>query len=1663
MKAELVSALTDPRRLAALRRTELLDTPPEESFDRLTRVASQLLGAPIALVSLVTEDRQFFKSCIGLAEPLATSRATSLSYSFCRHAVESAAPLIVEDARAHPLVRDNPSIDELGVIAYAGIPLITADGQALGTLCVLDTRPRRWTAEQIDLLRDLSAWVMTEIRLRESAREAERQGAAEAEARREFEDLVQGLDAIVWEMDLAAFRFTFVSERAEHLLGYPARRWVDEPGFWQDVLLHPDDRQWAVDFCRAATAESRDYELEYRVVRADGEVLWLRDLVRVVRDEAMQARRLRGVMIDISEQKKAVEELRRRQAQLSEAQALAHLGSWEVDLATDRLTWSDELYRLCGLEPQSIELSSADFLGFIHPDDRADVKRAVQRAIRGEPYCMEARLRSADGTLRHGQLRGEVVLDREGRPVRLRGTGQDITDRRLAEEARLRAEAEARDMASRMRAVAGAAAGVFGADSVEALQHVLREECRKVVSFDAFVMALYDPSDHTLTNLEGWDTEVRIRPLRLPAAGTPAERVIRSRRSLVTRRSGDPEAAGSVIMGTGRPSESIIRSPILGGDRALGVISVQSYTPDLYTPQDVAVLEAIASLAATALLNLELLAEREAAEAALLRANEELEQRVADRTAELRQRTAELQAIFHALPDLYFRLSPDGTVLDHHSGDDDRLLPDRGYPGLSLTEVLRDLSDEAAARIREAIGRVNRTGRLVLVEYLLSADGDPREFEARLLPLGDGSLIAIVRDITDRKHAERELQRREEHFRRLIENAHDFVEVVDLDGTTRYISPAVERILGYAPEELIGTAGVLLADPAELEVGRAKLAEAAAEPGLTVAGEFRARHRDGSVRVLETFARTLAPDCGDEGIVINARDITERKHFEEALREREEWFRSLIENAHDMVQVISPEGTMIYISPSVERILGFTPEELTGGDALDLLHSDDRARGAAALKKMVLDPHSSVVDEFRLRHKDGGYRLSESIARFLSPHSPERGIVVNARDITERYEAEEALRRSEEHFRGLSENAHDLVIVVDDSSTVLYISPSVERILGIRPEELLGRQRAFEIHPEDTEIAYAKLAETLAEPGCTVPGEIRIRHRDGSWRVLETFARTLSPASTADGVVINARDITERKEAEAELERQRAYFEQLLASVDAGIAAWDALGRFEYVSPTAMPDAQLREWVIGRTQREYGAYRGLAPELVELRARSLADALRTRQISEFEETLRMPDGSPKHLLRRNLPILDPAGEIERVIGYSVDITERKRTEEALRRATEDAERAREAAEQANRAKSEFLSRMSHELRTPMNSILGFAQLLDRAQLAPEHRKGVGHILKAGRHLLQLINEVLEIARIESGRHSLSLEPVRADAVMQEALGLVRPLAAQRRVELDDGPWSDCDAYVHADRQRLAQVLLNLLSNAIKYNRPGGRVRLSCETLHASGRVAVRVEDTGRGIPENQVGQLFIPFARLGAERSDVEGTGLGLALSQRLTEAMGGTLQLERSGPEGSVFRLELELSEDPIVREEHAHAPPMSLRDDAHAPARLLYIEDNLANLSLVEAILEARPRWKALPALQGQIGVELAREHLPDLILLDLHLPDIPGEEVLRRLRSEPATASIPIVVITADATSSTIEQLREAGADAYLTKPLEVDEFLETLGRFLPGTEASEPAAG
>jgi len=424
---------------------------------------------------------------------------------------------------------------------------------------------------------------------------------------------------------------------------------------------------------------------------------------------------------------------------------------------------------------------------------------------------------------------------------------------------------------------------------------------------------------------------------------------------------------------------------------------------------------------------------------------------------------------------------------------------------------------------------------------------------------------------------------------------------------------------------------------------------------------------------------------------------------------------------------------------------------------------------------------------------------------------------------------------------------------------------------------------------------------------------------------------------------------------------------------------------------------------------------------------------------------------------------DAEGRPVRMLGSIADITERKRFEEKLvnlnqeleqrvEKRTADMKAALDQAEQANAAKSEFLSRMSHELRTPLNAVIGFGQLLetDREQpLTAIQIDNVREILHAGGHLLELINEVLDLSRIESGRLEVSIEAVAITPQIETCVAQLQPLAAQRRITFALESHTPCA--VQADRLRLRGVLLNLLSNAIKYNREGGKVQISYAPA-AEQRLRISVRDSGRGIGADALPRLFKPFERLESAYEGIEGTGIGLALAKNLVLAMRGEIGVESMHGEGSTFWFELPLAAEcdniagPV-------ASPVAPQVRRNGRRKILYVEDNPANLRLVQKILATRKDIDLLDAVSAEAGLEIAASQLPDIILLDIQLPGMDGFEALRRLREHPATRKIPVIAVSANAMPRGIERGLAAGFDDYLTKPVDVAQFFDILERSLP----------
>jgi PAS domain S-box-containing protein len=644
-----------------------------------------------------------------------------------------------------------------------------------------------------------------------------------------------------------------------------------------------------------------------------------------------------------------------------------------------------------------------------------------------------------------------------------------------------------------------------------------------------------------------------------------------------------------------------------------------------------------------------------------------------------------------------------------------------------------------------------------------------------------------------------------------------------------------------------------------------------------------------------------------------------------------------------------------------------------------------------------------------------------------------------------------ALETSEQNFRQIFEEAPIGMAVVGLDERFQQANTSLCHMVGYSEEELATRTPLDITYPDDVENTR-RLTRAMLDGAQRNAVEKRYLRKNGEvvW-AMRTGCIIRDKAGNPRHFLIMVEDISERKRTENALCENRHQLEVALQtnqlimdnSQDV-ICTIDDAGRFLTIN------AACRElW--GYTQTELIGRPYIELVSPEDRSRTLDVQANIREVGKLTDFV-------NRYVRKDESIVDvlwsASWSATEKIFFCVahDVTKRQQTEQKLREA-------KEAADRANNAKSEFLSRMSHELRTPLNAILGFGQLLERQNPTETQRDRVGYIISAGRHLLDLINEVLDISRIEAGRMELSVEPVCVGDALAEAIDLMRPLAAERSIELVTP--AECEkSFVLADRQRLKQVLLNLLTNAVKYTPKRGRATISAAPF-AEDKYRVVVSDTGPGLPPEKVSRLFTPFDRLGAEQSDVQGTGLGLALSQRLIQAMGGSIGVSSDVGHGSTFWVELPRAASPLPGKVRPSSNGAKARSDGPDKRTVLYIEDNLSNLALIEQILEEQPDIKLMTAMQGNIGLDLARRHAPDLILLDLHLPDMPGWDVLAQLKASDETRRIPTIVISADATSRQVEKLMAAGAQAYLTKPLDVDQFLHVLEQSASQPNVSPPA--
>jgi len=974
---------------------------------------------------------------------------------------------------------------------------------------------------------------------------------------------------------------------------------------------------------------------------------------------------------------------------------------------------------------------------------------------------------------------------------------------------------------------------------------------------------------------------------------------------------------------------------------------------------------------------------------------------------------------------------------------------------------------------------------------------------------GKGAIIGyllIGTDNTARKQAEEALLKAGALQSAIFNSANFSSIATDAKGVIQIFNVGAERMLGYTAAEVMNkNTPADISDPQEV-IARAKALSL--ELGTPITPGFEALVFKASRGIEDIYELTYIRKDGSRfpavvsvtalrdgqnaiiGYLLIGTDNTARKQAEEALLKAGALQSAIFNSANFSSIATDAKGVIQIFNVGAERMLGYTAAEvmnkITPADISDPQEVIARASALSlelgtpitpGFEALVFKASRGIEDIYELTYirKDGSRfpavvsvtALRDGDGRDGDGQGTIIGYLLIGTDNTARKQAEEALLQAGALQSAIFNSANFSSIATDAKGVIQIFNVGAERMLGYTAAEVMNKITPADISDPQEVIARASaLSLELGTP--ITPGfealvfkasreiediyELTYIRKDGS-----RFPAVVSVTALRDGpgaiigYLLIGTDNTARKQVEADqkqldqrLRDQQFYTRSLIESNIDALITTNPSGIITDVNKQMEAlTGCTRDELIGAPFKNYFTDPDLAETTIKL-------VLSEKKVTDSELTARARDGKETVVSYNATTFYDRDRKLQGVFAAARDVTERKRLDQVLREQNIELESSKSVAEKANLAKSDFLSSMSHELRSPLNAILGFAQLMesDTPPPTPGQKASIDQILQAGWYLLELINEILDLAVIESGRLTLSLEPVLLSEVMVECQDMVAPHALKHGVKTT---FQACDKplIVHADRTRLKQVLINLLSNAIKYNRPGGMVTVDCKMV-ASGNIRITVTDTGAGLTPEKLAQLFQSFNRLGQEAGGEEGTGIGLVVSKRLVELMNGIIGVESTVGVGSVFWIELIATEAAKIGGKIA-APMESTRPEPVDGARLrtlLYVEDNPANMKLIEHLIGRRSDMRLLSAVEAHSGIEIARRAQPEVILMDINLPGMSGFDALKILREDPVTAHIPVIALSANAMTRDVERGMKAGFFRYLTKPVKVNEFMDAL---------------
>lgn len=1527
-------------------------------------------------------------------------------------------------------------------------------------------------------------------------------------------------------------------------------------------LIHPDDLAIFRKLQQNIYVENETKIVDFRIVLPDGKTKWLQNnILPVYEGETLVA--LKGVNIDITDKRQVEEALRQNEAALNQAQEISNMGSWELDMVTEKLTWSKNYHKVMGIPP-GVEMENRFFLERVHPDDLHLVDEKLEEIRKTKkPVTYDLRLRMPDNEFRW--IQNNIVPEFEnGNLVRLKGVNIDITEKKQADE-------KIHLQNQRLSAIVGAMPDLMFVVDKSGTYHeyystnpdmlsvpdnqIIGTNLREIFDRETADLHLQKISEclkkQELITYEfsGTDKgEIKFFEIRLSSLGT--DRVLTFVRDITAEKLKDNEIkklslaveqspvliiitdlSGNIeyVNQTFETTTGYSKAELIGQNPRILKSNVTDN--EVYTKMWKTITEGKQWFG-------ELINKKKNGElywesmsitpvrnetgkiTNYLAVKQDITQRKQTEDI-LRQSEEKYRYMFvnnpqpmwiYDLETLAF-LEVNSAAVDHYGYSRDELLamtikdihPQDDVSSLmeNIKLMTSDYSPASIWRHQKKNGEIinveivshtitynERNARNVLVNDITNQkriEQEIRDLNANLehkinertyqLALTNADLQT---QIEERSRIQDELRKSEKNYRSVVENVNEVIFKTDAKGLWLFLNKSWETVTGFSVEESLGQFFINYVHPDDRQLNMELF-----EPLIKKEKEY-CRHviryitKEGGFRWIEVFARlSLTENNEVTGTFGTLQDITERKRaedFEDELLQLSlqltgipgheipsainmaltrigsflgadrayifelnpmdntmsntyEWCNDGINPEIDNLKNIPVEALPIWMEHLMrfENIIIPSVEDLP--ETWDLVREMLEPQG---IKSLIVIPILIDIQligfvglDSVLKHKE--YDTSEiNILQVWS--NMLSGLINNQRK-------ELIIEQTRRNYETFFNTIDDFLFVLDEQGNILHTNDTVISRLGYTPDELLDKS-VLMLHPVERREEAGRIVGEMLD-GTTDFCPVPLLAKNSSQISVETRVK---PGFWDGKPVIFgvSKDVSKIRLSEEKFSKAFHSNSALMAISEVkGGRFIDANDTFKRTLGYSLDE------IIGKTPTELNIYENqdISSTIYENLQKNIA-------VREIEIGIRKKTGEILVGLF-SADYINVGNELC-ILAVVVDITERIQNEEEIRKAKNEAE-------SANLAKSEFLSRMSHELRTPMNSILGFAQLMEMGELIPAHRKGVNHILKSGKHLLDLINEVLDISRIEAGRISLSMEPIRLSNVILEMIDIVLPQVTSRNqtIKLIESP--ENQLFVLADNQRLKQVLLNLFTNAFKYNHEGGFVQIKTELRQADSNekpvIRISVIDNGIGIKPAEINKLFLPFERIGAEKTETEGTGLGLNVVKKLTEAMGGKVGVESNPGEGSTFWIELENIEYQKVLAESALLATNKGTPEFIKSGTILYFEDNVSNIELIDWVIENyRPQFQLVTSISGKNAVDLVKDRKPDLILLDLDLPEVHGSEVFQNLQADSEISSIPIVIISANAMSHQIKNMLKAGARDYLTKPIEIPVFLKMVDKWI-----------